>query len=184
MKSILQIIKEEISNFYSDWETGDNSSIADKYYEKNLGISAKKPEESKIDGELIGYVTKLVNMPLKKPFSVYKNPKNLNGFENDARGVLLNIGDFYLATSRSALHDNMLDLLTEKGIIPYQSKFEYSTKYPEQFIAVQRALGSTTFAQSAAYDDFPQYYEEIFNMANKKQPYHFKVLPMHEGDDY
>jgi hypothetical protein len=184
MKSVLQIIKEEISNFYSDWQIGDNSSMADKYYEKNLGISTKKPQESKIDAELIGYVTKLVNTPLKKPISIYKNPKNLNDFENDARGVLLNNGDLYLATSRSALHDNMLDLLTEKGIIPYQSKFDYSIKYPEQFVAVQRALNSTTFAQSSAYNTFPLYYEEIFDIANKKQPYHFKELPMHEGDEY
>jgi hypothetical protein len=177
MKSILQIIKEEISNYYSDWQP----SIADKYYEKQLGITTKNPQEVKIDAELIGYIDKQWKNPIT-PIPVYKNPKNLNGFESNTRGVILNNGDFYLAISRNAMHDNMLDLLTEKGIIPYQSKFDYSTKYPEQFVAVQRASNTITFAQSMAYDNFPLYYEEIFDIANKKQPYHFKMLPMHEDD--
>ena len=33
-RSVFQVIKEEVQNFFSDWQMGDEPSIADKNYEK------------------------------------------------------------------------------------------------------------------------------------------------------
>jgi hypothetical protein len=178
-KSLLQIIKEELNNFFSDWSMNDEPSIADKYYEKNLGTMTRGSEpETKLDGELVGYVTKQWKTPLPSPIPVHKNPRNLNGFTKETRGILLNTGDLYVAQSYNALHDNILDLLAEKGIIPLSSKFDYDKKYPEQFVAVQRTFNTNNFAQSMAYDYFPPHYEEIFEIGRQKQPYTFKAIPL------
>jgi len=174
MKSLLQLIKEEIHDFVSDY-WGDSSAeptLADKVYFRNQGIETK-PAETQVSGELIGYIKKQVDRPLREAVPVYKNPKNLNGYTSNTRGVLLTNGDFYVAKSFNALHDSILDLLAEKNIIPLASKFDYAEKYPKEFVAVQRIENSNTFGQSSAYDSFPNYYIEIFDNGEAKQPYGF-----------
>lgn len=174
MNSILQIIKEELINFIKEnWDTWENEpSIADKIYARQ-GIEVQQQPEEKINAELVGYVNKQWNKPIN-PIPVYKNPKNLIGFLPNTRAILLNTGDLYVAQSYNALHDNMLDLLADKKIIPHASKYNYDSNYPEEFIAVVRASDTTTFGESTAYDYFPPHYEETFNIANQKQPYIFK----------
>lgn len=175
MNSILQIIKEEIQSFinelWDDWDT--EPSIADKIYAKR-GITTQQPQE-KINAELIGYVDKQWKNPIN-PIPVYKNPKNLIGFQPNTRAILLSSGDLYVAQSYNALHDNMLDLLADKKIVQLASKYNYDKNYPEEFIAVVRASDTTTFGESSAYDYFPQHYVEIFDVANQKQPYIFKQI--------
>lgn len=176
MNSILQIIKEELINFikenWDDWE--NEPSIADKIYAKKGIINTTNSNaRTEINAELVGYVDKQWNKPIN-PIPVYKNPKNLIGFLPNTRAILLNTGDLYVAQSYNALHDNMLDLLADKKIIPLASKYYYDSNYPEEFIAVVRASDTTTFGESSAYDYFPPHYEEIFNIANEKQPYIFK----------
>jgi hypothetical protein len=173
MLSILQIIKEEVQNFYSDWSMSDEPSIADKIYSRNHGIDTDEVQRP-INAELVGYVNKRADKPLNPPVPVYKNPKTLDGFTHDTRGILMSNGDLYLAQSYNALHDNILDLLAEKNIVSYASKFGYADNYPSNFVAVMRAGGSKTFGQSSAYDEFPMEYEEIFNNGEAKQPYGFK----------
>jgi len=175
MSNIFQIIKEEIQNFYSDWQSNDEPSIADKYYEKK-GITTK-PIETPINAELIGYVNKQINK-LINPVPVYKNPKNLNGFSNDTRGILMSNGDLYLAQNYMTLHDNILDLLAEHGIVSYGSKFGYAENYPKDFVAVVRVGNSNTFGQSTAYDVFPNYYIKIFDIAEEKQPFGFQYYSL------
>jgi hypothetical protein len=173
--NLLRIIKEEIENFYSDWHGNDEPSIADKYYEKQLGLQQNSQQQKeKINAELIGYVDKQMTSPLNPPVPVYKNPKTLDGFSNNTRGILLNNGDLYLAVTYNAFHDNILEMLSENGIISYKSKFDYGRRYPNEFIAVVRDGGTKTFTQSTAYDKFPNDYHEIFDVANERQPYQFK----------
>jgi len=180
MSSILQIIKEELINLikenWDDWE--NEPSIADKIYAKR-GITNTTNTNTEINAELVGYVNKQWDKPID-PIPVYKNPKNLIGFLANTRAILLNTGDLYVAQSYNALHDNILDLLANKNILPLASKYNYSTNYPEEFIAVVRVSDTTTFGESSAYDYFPPYYEEIFNIANEKQPYIFKQY--HQND--
>ncbi|MBN1637327.1 MAG: hypothetical protein JW866_00035 [Ignavibacteriales bacterium] len=170
--NIFQIIKEEIQDYFSDWGVSE-PSIADKYYEKRLGISQSPPPEE-INAELFGFVTMQWDKPMKQPIPVYKNPRTLTGFLSDTRGILLNNGDLYLAQSYNALHENILELLAEHGIVPITSIAGYEQNFPQQFVAVVRAGNSTTFGQSSAYDYFPEHYVEIFKTGNEKQPFNFK----------
>jgi hypothetical protein len=167
---LIELIKEEIQDFYSDWQT--EPSIADKYYERRLGITADVPTPE-IRAELVGYVDKQFDKPINKPIPVYKNPKSLEGFTSDTRGILLRTGDLYLAQSYNALHDNILDLLSEKNIVPYGAKYGYAENFPKEFVAVVRAGNTKTFGQSSAYDYFPNHYIEIFDTGEEKQPYGF-----------
>jgi hypothetical protein len=174
ISKIIHIIKEELEDFWSDWQS--EPSMADKYYEKLTGTAAqiqKSPDEPQITGERVGFVTTQWGKPIEKPIPLYKNPTTLNGFENFARGVLLADGNIYLATSGNALHDDILKVLGELGVVPYGKTYNYATAMPEEFVAVQRVGNTTKFAQSSAYDEFPEYYQEIFNNGNKTHSYKF-----------
>lgn len=174
---LLQIIKEEVENWFND-----EPSIADTYYDKQLGISTPKPQEDQnINGELLGYVTERWNTPLEKAIPIYKNPKALNEFDNSVSGVLLNNGDLYVGLKKDAMHKNILELLAEKGIIPYNKIFYYDHDLPEEFITVYRTFNQNIFTQSYGYDEFPSYYQETFDIANNKHSYKFRVLPRHNN---
>lgn len=175
LRQLLQIIKEEVNGFYNDWSMNDEPSIADRIYQRQgIDTQTASQQQQQIDAEQAGYVDKRGNTPIK-PIPVYKNPKSLDGFTNEARGILLSNGDFYLAQS-DVLHDNMLSMLASKGIVPLQATFNYGQKYPEEFVAVIRTFNTNNFSQSSAYDEFPEYYEEIFNIARQKQPFTFRAL--------
>ena len=110
-------------------------------------------------------------MITKDKVGLYKNPRNLNGFSDDCRGVLLANGEFYVAQNLNALHYNIIELLVEKGILP-QGSIQYEDKPPTNFVAVQRFDNSRTFTQSSAYEfDSPNYYKNIFDIGNQKQSY-------------
>jgi len=177
-KSLLQIIREEIQGFYSDWEMNDEPSIADKYYKRNLGISTNNPTPEEVSGELIGYLDKAWSTKLNEPVAVYKNPKNLRGYEEYTKAILIQNGDIYVAQKENGLHLNILELLVKEGIIP-QSAYvaNYGQRLPEEFITIIRSGNANQFVQSTAYDEFPIYYEVMFDEANKKHPYiKFKQL--------
>lgn len=169
--SLLQIVKEEVERYYSDTHMDDDQNVIDRYYAKNIGVVSKP--EIEIDAELFGHITRQEDAALKTAIPVYKNPRNLNGFAKDARGVIMNNGDFYLGQTSNSVHDNLLRLLTKKGIIPPGIIAHYSVQYPEEFVAVTRNFGENGFSQSSAYEKFPPYYQGIFNIANKKQPFEF-----------
>jgi hypothetical protein len=174
MLSIIQIIKEELQDFY---DYGDEQSMVDRYYERNISNKpATQTPKEQINAELIGYVTKQWGAKLNEPIPVYKNPSRLIGFAANARGVLLEDGTFFLAPTPSAMHDNILDMLAEKGIVPMGRIHEYFNFYPDEFIAVQRFGTTDMFNQSSAYDRFPEYYQQIFDNANRRQPYEFKEI--------
>jgi len=174
-KSLLQIIKEELTNFFSDWSMNDEPSIADKYYEKNLGVGSKQPNEQP-NTEVFDYVTTQWGKPMKAAIPVYKNPRDLQGIAPYARGILLASGDFYVAQNENAMHDDFLEMLAKHGVIPVGKIYHYFNNFPEEFIAVQRTASMNKFIQSSAYDEFPPHYEAIFDEANKKQPFQFMHL--------
>jgi hypothetical protein len=181
VSKLLQIINEELEDFY---DLDAEQSMADRYF--NTQVAAPKSPTStpevQINAELIGYVDRQYTQKLPAPIPVYKNPETLEGFSNGCRGVLLENGDFYCATSVSAMHDNILDLLGNKGIIPIANAHLYWKNLPEEFVAVQRYGETDQFTQSVAYDseetglEFPEYYLEIFRIANSRQPYDFKYV--------
>ncbi len=173
MLSLLQIIKEELEDFY---DYGAEPSMSDRYLQKNTLVNPTPTE--KINAELIGYIYTQYGRKLPEPIPVYKNPKSLIGFGYNTRGIILADGDFYLAKTWGAMHDDILEMLSEKNIISYDKIYNYFKNLPEEFIAVQRVGTTDRFAESEAYDIFPDYYEEIFQIANQLQPFEFKSNPL------
>jgi hypothetical protein len=166
---LFQIITEELEDFY---DYGSEQSMADKYFERQVALAKAEPQV-KVNAELIGYISNQFGRQLPQPIPVYKNPKTLEGFKSECRGVLLANGEFYCSTSSQTVHDYILQLLSEKGIVPYAKIYDYRLNYPEEFVCVQRVALTERFAQSTAYDDVPEYYNQIFDIANKTQPFTF-----------
>jgi hypothetical protein len=180
LSKLYQIIKEEIENWFDD----DQPSMADKYYQQNLGIKPEvKPqaqaEQPKVSGQLIGYLDKQWSQPLPQKVPVYKNPDTLTGFEPYVRGILTHNGDIYVALTEKGLHLNLIQLLGQLGILPQSAiSNNYGQQLPEEFITLIRTANMNQFVQSTAYDEFPLYYQVMFDEANKKHPnIKFKELP-------
>ena len=120
-RSVFQVIKEEVQNFFSDWQMGDEPSIADKYYEKYHGIDAGDPnkEAKQVDAEVIGYVTTdWGRRKLETAIPIYKNPRSLEGIGKTARGILMQNGDFYVAKTYYGAHEIILEELAKKELFP------------------------------------------------------------------
>ena len=178
-RSVFQVIKEEAQNFFSDWQMGDEPSIADKYYEKYHGIDTDNPDKEvgNVDAEVVGYVTTdWARRKLETAIPIYKNPKSLEGIGKTARGILLNNGDFYVAKTYYGAHEIILEELAKKGIVPQGLDTDYMHELPDEFIAVQRNGSTNVFVQSEAYREFPENYTEMFNNANRLHPYKFEMI--------
>jgi len=172
--SIIKIIKEEIENYFSDWQASDTSSIADKYYNKYF-LTDTTPYNEKVDAEVAGYVSKdWSGRPLENPIPIYKNPKSLTGIDRHTRGIVVKNGDFYIAKDYRAAHNRIIEKLADLGIIPQGYENDYMYDYPSDFVAVQRFEDTDRFAQSDAYRMFPEYYTQIFAKANTMHPYKFQ----------
>lgn len=181
---LLQIIKEEVQNWFDDEDQSTLDTFSDKYLTTHAPATAPStaPSQPKTDGELIGYVTREWSRQLPVPIPIYKNPENLIGIGINARGVLLNNGDFYLTPSASAMHINIISVLGEKGIISSAKADHYNKNFPKEFITVQRVAKTDTFSQSASYDKFPENYQEIFKIGTQKQPFRFIAFNMDETE--
>lgn len=175
LSRLLQIIKEEVQDFFSDWSTTDEPSLADKYYQKQ-GIDTKTSEPENIGVEPFDYVNTMYGRPMKNAIPIYKNLKNLQGIDSYARGILVKNGDLYIAQSDKALHDDFLEVLAKHGVVPLGKIHQYWVNFPVEFIAVQRNNFENEFAPSTVYDEFPFYYGQMFDEANQKQPFKFNPI--------
>jgi hypothetical protein len=179
ISELFRIIKEEVQDFFSDWQTSDEPSVADKYYEKYYGIDTTNPNKEvvNVDADVVGYVTTdWGRRKLDVPIPIYKNPKTLEGIGRMTRGILLSNGDFYVAKTYYAAHEIILEILANKNIIPHNIQFDYQHELPDEYIAVQRTGESNKFVQSSAYRQFPEKYVQIFNNANRLHPYKFQAM--------
>ena len=173
--SLHNLIAEELQSFVQEYFDYDEESLIDKYHAAR-GIHTQPPKEG-IDGEFIGNITYSWDRKLKEPIPLYKNPRNLNGFTKETRGILLQNGDVYLAAHTDALHDNILILLSSKGIVSKAATFEWYRNFPEEFVAIQQLGNTNIFTSSVSYDGFPKtpdVYIEHFDNANNKHSYKFK----------
>ena len=170
---IENIIKEEIGLFINEFYGDDEPSIADKWYEKRLAITPDRVsnETTDDDGELIGIITHDIRGKKLMNFSyVFKNPRNLKNYGLTIRGVLLNNGDFYAMKGTQTIHDDLINFLIKKNILPSNVSQNYPADLPNEYVAVERVGVGTrnVFTTSMLYDRFPKYYREIFDRANKK----------------
>jgi len=167
-----EIIKEEVGYFINEFYEENESSIADKWYEKNLGFSRerKKEDYDSSDGKYIGSITeKPLGGGYLKPPKVFKNPKSLKNAGLNARGLLLENGDFYLMMGSSeGLHDDLIVFLMDKNILPSSVTRDYPKQMPKEYIAVERYSYENIFLPSMIYDHIPDYYLKTFELANKK----------------
>jgi hypothetical protein len=162
MKNILKLINESLIQYFRQ----NNDDEDDNYnYSSNKDI---------IDGEMIGNITVINGLKLKEPIPVYKNPKSLRGFGSEVRAILTSDLNIYVAKTYAVLHDTLIKFLADKYIVPVDSEFTYYRLYPKEFVAIQRNEHTNSFNQSSSYDDFPDYYLEYFDLANKKFNYGFK----------
>lgn len=172
---LIQIIKEEVENFFNS-----EPSIADKIYQ-DRGIIPQQPE--KIRGDVVGYVSTAWGIPFQRnqqPIPVIRNPKDLAGYDPMARGILVSNGDLYLAQKEDALHYDIASLLAKENIIPWSSvSKDYGDLMPKEYVAVIRVMGTNRFTQTPnAYSKLPDYYLRMFELANQKHEYKFLQKPI------
>lgn len=139
---------------------------------KNKFTGDSKP---KTMGELFGFITYRGYSKLVNPIALYKNPITLEGFGKNAKGILFENGDFYLTESSETLHYNVLQFLSEKGLVSHTVPQTYDNEYPKEFVAVEREGSANVFGQSSAYDYIKQYYIDMFKSANLNHNYKFKM---------
>lgn len=182
------VIKEEIYSFIKEYYEEREPSLADKWYEKKLGIGRETAigEHDPSDGEFIGQITKnIFGNPFYKPSNVYKNPKSLKNYPYDARGILLENGDFYIKQRNVGIHEDLIQFLIEKNVLPRSTERNYANAEPKEYIAVYRDGYSNIFIPSTLYYGMPDYYLKIFDLANKKHKSFFFDISgyQHEVDE-
>jgi hypothetical protein len=157
-ESVRSIVRE----FYEE------DSIADKIYAKKLGILSNRPEGKKVDGELIGFIEESVyGKKYMIPIAVYKNPRTIIGLGYGTRGILLESGDFYVAKTSNALHDELINFLIEKKILPVGTNTNYTIEMPRNYLGVIREGYDKVFHPASFYDIIPDYYRDMMYRANQ-----------------
>jgi len=123
-----------------------DESVADKWLAKNIPAIPDEFEdfEKKYDIEQLkkGIFYK------KDNFIIIKNPQSLTNFGKSVRGVILPDGDFYLEIRSVAIHNDMLAVLKENGLIPKETTKNWGKILPNQsqFLTVQRVKDTNTIA--------------------------------------
>lgn len=136
--------------------------VADKYAEKEFHIPQEyekfekthSQEEIKQSGaEEIGIITQSMigNKPLRIPVKVFKNPKSFKNFGIGVRGVIMQNGDLYLASSADVIHYDILALMEEKNIIPDGAGKGWEDMNKRDFLTVQRVALFDVIAIGESY---------------------------------
>ena len=172
--NLSRIISEEILKFLKENYDSEQGSILDTYFDNKYPYGTG---ESKTDlsGEYVGDI--YPNNSNERPCRCYKNPQNLDGFDPNCRGILLENLDFYVVDFKNVTHTAIIRFLEILGVIGKGYVNTYDDYFPKQFICVHRQDNSNIFGISTAYniDRFPKYYVETFNNANRKGRIKFEV---------
>lgn len=108
-----------------------------------------------------------------------KNPSNLDGYGANVRGIILSSGDFYLESSSETIHNDILKILYEKGILKVLPRKDWTSKLPEEtgFLTMQRFRDSNEIrigeSNKLIYDEndrknLEPYYTKFLNAAKAK----------------
>ena len=172
--NLKSIILEELIKFLNENYDSEQGSILDTYFD-NKYPSGSGESKTGLSGEYVGDIYRYE--PENRPCRCYKNPQNLNGFDPNCRGILLENLDFYAIDFKNVTHTAIINFLENLGVIPKGFKYSYDDYYPKEFICVHRQGNSNVFGISTAYniDRFPKYYYETFDRANKKGRIKFEV---------
>lgn len=176
---LIQIINEEMQPIAEFWDEDQPHAWMDKFHQNKGMMQEPENVPDSSNGALFDYLTtKYGGGKYDPPVPIYRNPKNLTNFPLVARGILTANGDVYVSLTNEGQHYDILQLLASKGVIPQSSvTLDYSKRMPREFVAVLR-FGKNRFVQSTSYGDFPQEYDEMFDLGNKlRSPISFQKVP-------
>lgn len=110
---------------------------------------------------------------------ILKNPKTLKNIGSNVRGVITTNGDLYIEQESVGIHNDILNILKGKGIVPDETKKLWGGRLPQQsgFLTVQRYKDTNTIAigesnrliyTKEAWKNYIKYYDIFLNKAQSK----------------
>lgn len=114
-------------------------------------------------------------------WQLLKNPKNINDLGNSVRGVILENGDLYVESYSKVIHNDILKILSQKGVLNSIHKKNWTAKLPTEtgFLTVQRYKNSPYIAigesnrllyDESSYEKSKEIYDEFIDNARHKMP--------------
>lgn len=183
--NIINIIKEEIENIYSP-EPIYQEGVADKYAEKLFNMSSNKEINVKdISGDMGTLISDKIESydsasgkNINQNFRIFMNPKSLKNFEADARAIVDNKGNLFIAEQNEAFNHGQMGKAisnTEHSMGLVYNPYEYDKK-----ILLVRVGNTDKFGFSDTYANYakqnPKIVQEIINTFKIKNP-QYEIIP-------
>lgn len=162
-----------------------DEGVADKFIKKDpmlAGISDEFAEFEKKYAEEEYHQKGLGELFYKSGnFILIKNPSSLNNFGPNVRGVITKNGDLYLEKNSVKVHNDILDILKSKNLIPELTSKRWTRISPKEsgFLTVQRlkdtdiiAIGESNklIYSEEEYEQHLPEYTSFLKLAQKKMP--------------
>jgi hypothetical protein len=173
MKNILKIIKEEVATYF-------NEDVGDEYLKRKYHM---KGEFDDFENKYISHQQNDDKVIYREgDWKLIKNPESLKDMGRSARGIIMSNGDLYLESfSGKKIHNDLLKILYNKGILSYLPKKNWGRKSPNEtgFLTVQRyktspyiAIGESNrrIYDEEEYQEHIDEYESFLNKAKQKNP--------------
>lgn len=172
--NIIKLIKEVISAF--------NEDVGEKYLKRKYGMSGDFDDFEKKYISYSGRQKQIEIIHSDGDWKLFKNPPSINDVGENARGVILSNGDLYIESyGGEKIHNDILEILANKNILPVRPKKNWTRKLPQEsgFLTVQRYKNSPYIAigesNKLLYDenDYNKYindYKTFINKAKSKNP--------------
>ncbi len=117
----------------------------------------------------------------KGNLKIIKNPPTINDLGSSVRGVITLSGDLYIESQSETIHNDILRILTDVGVLDKIPSKNWTRKLPQEtkFLTVQRYKNSRYIAIGESnrliYDELDytirkRYYSEFLSMAKIKMP--------------
>ena len=158
-----------------------NEDVGDKYLKRKYNMKGEFDDfETKYRKSLSSKEYETIHS--ENNWSLYKNPNSLNNLGENVRGVILSNGDLYIeSVSGEKIHNDILKILFDKGIINEKPKKNWGRKIPQEsgFLTVQRYKSSPYIAigesnryiyDDDVYDKYKNYYQKYLDLAKTKNP--------------
>lgn len=178
-KSNKKLLFERMKKLNPDFNYDIEEGVADTYLEKKYAI----PDEfADFEKKYIASKTKYDDIIYQDgDWQIIKNPKNIIDLGKSVRGVIIENGDLYIESYSRGIHNDILKILGEKGILDSVPKKNWTKKFPEEtgFLTVQRYKDSPYIAIGESnkllynekdYKKNIEHYRPILNRARSKMP--------------
>lgn len=172
---LFEIMKKINPDFNCDVDEG----VGDEYLKRKYHMSdefddfEKKFSTSKRNSENVFY--------RKGDWQLLKNPDNIKNLGESVRGVILENGDLYIESHSDVIHNDILKILAEKGVLSSIPKKNWTAKLPTEtgFLTVQRYKNSSYIAigesnrllyDESSYEIRKDVYDNFIDNARRKMP--------------